>query len=79
MDDLELFHPDRMANRILGMGDVLSLIEKAQEAIDEEKAKELGQKMKEDLDFDDFLEQMEEIQKMGPLDKIIDMIPGMGK
>lgn len=79
LDDLEVFHPDRMASRILGMGDVLSLIEKAQENIDLDKAKELEQKiMKQELDFEDFLEQMEQIQNMGPLDKILGMMPGMG-
>lgn len=80
LDDLEPFHPDRMASRILGMGDILSLIEKAQENIDLEKAKELENKIKkQDLDFEDFLEQMEQIQKMGPLNKVIEMIPGMGQ
>ncbi|MGL5754130.1 MAG: signal recognition particle protein [Paraclostridium sp.] len=80
LDDLEPFHPDRMASRILGMGDILSLIEKAQENIDFEKAKELESKIKkQDLDFEDFLEQMEQIQKMGPLNKVIEMIPGMGQ
>lgn len=79
LDDLEPFHPDRMASRILGMGDILSLIEKAQESMDLDKAKELEQKIKkQDLDFEDFLEQMEQIQNMGPLDKILGMIPGMG-
>ena len=79
LDDLEIFHPDRMASRILGMGDVLSLIEKAQESIDLEKAKELEAKIKkQELDFEDFLEQMEQIQNMGPLDKILGMMPGMG-
>lgn len=80
LDDLEPFHPDRMASRILGMGDILSLIEKAQENIDLEKAKELESKIKkQELDFEDFLEQMEQIQKMGPLNKVIEMIPGMGQ
>lgn len=80
LDDLEPFHPDRMASRILGMGDILSLIEKAQENIDLEKAKELESKIKkQDLDFEDFLEQMEQIQKIGPLNKVIEMIPGMGQ
>ena len=79
LDDLEPFHPDRMASRILGMGDILSLIEKAQESIDLDKAKELEKKIKkQELDFEDFLEQMEQIQNMGPLDKILGMIPGMG-
>ena len=79
LDDLEPFYPDRMASRILGMGDILSLIEKAQESMDLDKAKALEQKIKkQDLDFEDFLEQMEQIQNMGPLDKILGMIPGMG-
>ena len=79
LDDLEPFHPDRMASRILGMGDVLSLIEKAQENLDLEKAKELEQKIKkQEFDFEDFLQQMEQIQNMGPLDKVLGMIPGMG-
>ncbi len=79
LDDLEQFHPDRMASRILGMGDILSLIEKAQENMDMDKARELEQKIKkQDLDFEDFLEQMEQIQNMGPLDKILGMMPGMG-
>ena len=79
LDDLEQFHPERMASRILGMGDILSLIEKAQENIDFDKAKELEEKMKKsELDFEDFLEQMEQIQNLGPLDKIMGMMPGMG-
>ncbi|MGL5328937.1 MAG: signal recognition particle protein [Peptostreptococcaceae bacterium] len=79
LDDLEPFHPDRMASRILGMGDVLSLIEKAQENIDLEKAKQLEQKIKkQDFDFEDLLLQMEQIENMGPLDKVLGMIPGMG-
>ena len=79
MNDIEQFHPDRMASRILGMGDVLSLIEKAQETMDMEKAKALGAKLKkQEFDFEDFLDQMEQIQKMGSMDKILGMIPGMG-
>lgn len=79
LDDLEPFHPDRMASRILGMGDVLSLIEKAQESIDLDKAKELEQKFKkQEFDFEDFLDQMEQLKKLGPLNKILEMIPGMG-
>ena len=79
LDEFEAFHPERMASRILGMGDVLSLIEKAQDAIDMEKAKELETKIKkQDFDFEDFLTQMEQIEKMGPLDKVLGMIPGMG-
>ena len=80
MNDFEVFHPDRMASRILGMGDVLSLIEKAQEAIDEKEAKELGQKMMEnDFTYDDYLTAMEQMKKLGSLSKIIEMIPGVPK
>lgn len=79
LDDLEPFYPDRMASRILGMGDVLSLIEKAQDAMDLEKAKELESKIrKQDFDFEDMLAQFEQIENMGPLDKILGMMPGMG-
>jgi signal recognition particle subunit SRP54 len=80
MDALEPFHPERMASRILGMGDVLTLIEKAQAAVDEEKAKELEQKMRTmSFTFDDFLEQLGQVRKMGPLDEIIKMLPGANK
>ena len=80
MNDFEVFHPDRMSSRILGMGDVLSLIEKAQEAIDEKEAKELGQKMMEnDFTYDDYLTAMEHMKKLGSLSKIMDMIPGIPK
>lgn len=77
MSDLEVFHPDRMASRILGMGDVLSLIEKAKQAIDEKEAKELGERMlSQEFNFEDFLASMKQIKKLGPLNKIIEMIPG---
>jgi signal recognition particle subunit SRP54 len=77
MNDLEVFHPDRMASRILGMGDVLSLIEKAQSAIDENEAKELGEKMmSQGLNFEDYLTMMKQMKKMGPLGKLMEMIPG---
>ena len=80
INDLEPFYPDRIANRILGMGDVLSLIEKAQESLDMESMKEFDQKMKTlDFNFDDFLTQMQQIKKMGPLKNIIEMIPGISK
>ncbi|OEF98568.1 signal recognition particle protein [Desulfuribacillus alkaliarsenatis] len=80
LDALEPFHPDRMASRILGMGDVLSLIEKAQTNIDEEKAKELEKKMRNaDFTFDDFLDQMEQVRNMGPLDQVLGMMPGANK
>lgn len=80
LDALEPFHPDRMASRILGMGDVLSLIEKAQENFDEKRARELEQKIKkQEFDFNDFLEQMQQIKKMGSLKSILQMMPGMPK
>ncbi|MGF7185146.1 signal recognition particle subunit SRP54 [Desulfitispora alkaliphila] len=79
LDALEPFHPERMASRVLGMGDVLSLIEKAQANYDAEKAKELEQKLrKQEFTLDDFLEQLEQMKNMGPLDDILGMIPGMG-
>ena len=79
LDNLEPFYPDRMASRILGMGDVLSLIEKAESALDLEKAKELGQKLKKnEMDFEDFLMQLEQVQNLGPLDKLLELVPGMG-
>ena len=79
LDNIEPFYPDRMASRILGMGDVLTLIEKAQSSLDMEKAKELEAKMrKNEMDFEDFLNQLEQIQKIGSIGKIMDMIPGMG-
>ncbi|MGM0396834.1 MAG: signal recognition particle protein [Bacillota bacterium] len=78
LDQLEPFHPDRMSSRILGMGDVLSLIEKAQSNIDEKKAIELEKKMRTaQFTFDDFLDQLEQMKNMGPLDEILEMIPGM--
>jgi len=79
LDDIEMFHPDRMASRILGMGDVLTLIEKAEKAFDEDKAKDLQKKIKnQQFDFTDFLEQMEQMRDMGPMQDILKMIPGMG-
>ena len=78
LDAIELFHPDRMASRILGMGDVLSLIEKAEAAFDEKNAKELEKKMREQtFTLEDFLEQMRNLKKMGNLDQILGMVPGM--
>ena len=77
LSDLEQFYPDRMANRILGMGDVLTLIEKAQETIDEEKAKELEQKMrKAEFGFDDYLESMNQMKKLGGIASMLQMMPG---
>lgn len=78
MDALEVFHPDRLAQRILGMGDVLSLIEKAQETFDESEAKKLEKKMRTaTFDLEDFLQQFQQVRKMGPLTQIMEMIPGM--
>lgn len=78
LDRLEPFHPDRMANRILGMGDILTLIERAQQEVDEEEAAELARKMAENrYDFNDFLDQMQQMRNMGPLDDLLRMIPGM--
>ena len=80
MDALEPFHPERMASRILGMGDVLTLIEKAQTDVDEAKARELEKKMRTaTFTFDDFLEQLSHVKKMGPLDDILKMLPGANK
>jgi signal recognition particle subunit SRP54 len=80
IDALEPFHPERMASRILGMGDVLTLIEKAQEAFDEKQAREMEQKLrKQEFTLDDFLDQMQQLKKMGPLSSILEMIPGVGK
>lgn len=79
LSDLEQFYPDRMASRILGMGDVLTLIEKAEAEIDQDKAKEMEQKFrKAEFDFNDFLEQMEQMKKMGGIQSILSMMPGMG-
>lgn len=79
LSDLEQFYPDRMASRILGMGDVLTLIEKAEALVDEEKSRELEKKFKKaEFGFDDYLEQMQQIKKMGSLEDIVGMIPGMG-
>ncbi|MEW6440311.1 MAG: signal recognition particle protein [bacterium] len=79
-DALEMFHPDRMASRILGMGDVLSLIEKAEAAIDEKKALELEEKLRKDaFTLEDFQDQMQQIRKMGSLDQLLSMIPGFQK
>ena len=80
LQDLDVFHPDRMASRILGMGDVLSLIEKAETALDEKRAEELEKKLCENkIDLEDMLMQFEEMKKMGPMKDIISMIPGLGK
>ncbi|SDN27117.1 signal recognition particle protein [Alkalicoccus daliensis] len=79
-DALEPFHPERMASRILGMGDVLSLIEKAQTNVDEDKARELERKMRtNELTFDDFLDQLAQVKDMGPIDELLQMMPGANK
>ena len=76
--DIETFHPDRMSSRILGMGDLLTLIEKASQEYDEKKSLELAEKMRENtFDFNDFVDQLQQVQKMGPLDQIMKMIPGL--
>ena len=80
LDALEIFHPDRMAGRILGMGDVLSLIETAQKNFDIKSAEDMEKRMRKGVfDFEDFLAQMKEMRKMGPMDKIMEMLPGMPK
>jgi signal recognition particle subunit SRP54 len=80
LEDLEPFHPDRMASRILGMGDVLTLIEKAESAFDEAEAKRMEEKLrKADFTFDDFLNQMQAVKKMGPLSQVMSMLPGAAK
>lgn len=80
LDALEAFHPERIASRILGMGDVLTLIEKAQEAFDNKNSQEMERKLrKQEFTLDDFLEQMQQLKKMGPLSSILEMIPGVGK
>ena len=79
LSDLELFYPDRMASRILGMGDILTLIEKAGEQIDEEKSMDLARKMsKNEFDFNDFLDSMQQMKKMGGIGDILGMLPGVG-
>jgi signal recognition particle subunit SRP54 len=79
LSDLEPFHPDRMASRILGMGDVLSLIEKVENQIDEQKAKEMEAKLKKaEFDFNDYLDQMQQIRNMGGISSVMDMLPSMG-
>lgn len=80
IDDIELFHPERLVSRILGMGDVVSLVEKAQSAIDEEDARSLEEKIRtQKFDLDDFLKQLQNIKKLGSLGSILKMIPGMGQ
>jgi signal recognition particle subunit SRP54 len=79
IDEFEVFHPDRLASRILGMGDVVSLVEKAQEHLDEEESMRMAEKMlKAEFDFEDFLSQMRQMKKMGSMGSIAKMMPGMG-
>jgi len=79
LDQFERFHPDRMAQRILGMGDVMTLVEKAQDAYDDERAAELERKLrKQEFGLDDFLEQMRQVRRLGPLQSLLGMIPGLG-
>ena len=78
-DALEVFHPDRLAGRILGMGDVLTLVERAQSAYDSKQAEQLAEKLKKNsFTLEDFLEQMQQLKKMGPLGSLLEMIPGLG-
>ena len=80
MDALDVFHPDRMASRILGMGDIVSFVERAQSTLDQEEAARLQKKMrKNQFDFDDFLKQLNQIKKMGNIKDLMSMIPGVGK
>ena len=80
LSDIEVFHPDRMASRILGMGDILAVIEKAEEAFDEEEAKKLEKKMrKNELDLDDYLSQLRQMKKMGSFSSLMKLVPGMNK
>ncbi|MDP8217697.1 MAG: signal recognition particle protein, partial [Candidatus Theseobacter exili] len=79
ISDFDLFYPDRISSRILGMGDILSLVEKAQEVFDEEESQLLGKKMlREELNLEDFLGQLKQIKKMGPLQNALELMPGMG-
>ena len=80
LNAIELFHPDRLASRILGMGDVLTLIERAQEEMDQEQAAKAGQKLLEGkFDLEDFLQQMQQMRRLGPISSLLEMIPGMGQ
>lgn len=80
LDDIDVFHPDRMASRILGMGDIVSFVERAQQQVDEAKAREVEKKIKKNkFDFNDFLDQVQQVKKMGNLKNLMSMIPGMNK
>jgi signal recognition particle subunit SRP54 len=79
-DALELYHPDRLASRILGMGDMLSLIERAEASLDQEQAEALGRRLvKGEFDLEDFLAQLQEVRKMGPLSQLMEMVPGVSR
>ncbi|MCG8604807.1 signal recognition particle protein, partial [bacterium] len=78
-DALEIFHPDRMASRILGMGDVVTLVEKAQEAVNQETARKLEKKLRrQEFTLEDFYDQLQQIKQMGPLEELMQMVPGLG-
>jgi signal recognition particle subunit SRP54 len=80
LSELEVFHPDRLANRILGMGDVLTLIERAQEEMDQEEVQRAGERLLQgQFTLEDFLKQMQQVKKMGPIGQLLEMVPGMGK
>jgi signal recognition particle subunit SRP54 len=80
LNAIEVFHPDRLADRILGMGDVMTLIERAQDTMDQEEAQRAGQRLMEgEFDLEDFLNQMQQIKKLGPIGKLMEMIPGMNQ
>ena len=80
MEAIDVFHPERMADRILGMGDIVSLVERAQQQFDEEEAKRLEKKIRKNkFDFDDFMGQIQQIKKMGNIKDLASMIPGVGK
>jgi signal recognition particle subunit SRP54 len=80
LDELDVFYPDRMASRILGMGDVLTLIEKAETVFDQEEAEKAAEKMmRAEFDLEDFLEQFQQLKKMGPLQSLVSMLPGAGQ
>jgi len=80
LNAIEVFHPDRLANRILGMGDVMTLIEQAQSEMDMEEAQRAGQRLVQgDFDLDDFLKQLQQVKRMGPIGKLLEMVPGMSK
>ena len=80
LNAIEVFHPDRLANRVLGMGDVMTLIEQAQAEMDMEEAQRAGQRLAQgEFDLDDFLKQLQQMKRMGPIGKLLEMVPGMSK